>query len=102
MARPEVSRRLARLALASTASLLVAHAAAQGTVCDTLCVGAGHSQGVNFPQLSADGRWLAFGSTASTLVPGDTNGYLDVFVADLVDGGFERVSVGTNGAQGDL
>jgi hypothetical protein len=31
--------------------------------------------------LSSDGRWLAFSSTASDLVRGDTNGVADVFVA---------------------
>jgi Tol biopolymer transport system component len=33
--------------------------------------------------LSGDGRYLAFYSEASNLVPGDTNGYQDVFVRDL-------------------
>jgi len=32
---------------------------------------------------SADGRYLAFSSWASNLVPGDTNGQLDAFVRDL-------------------
>jgi Tol biopolymer transport system component len=35
------------------------------------------------PVISADGRWVAFGSGATNLVPGDTNGYFDVFVRDL-------------------
>ena len=30
--------------------------------------------------LSADGRFVAFGSRATNLVPGDTNGATDVFV----------------------
>src|SRR6476620_1625446 len=38
-----------------------------------------------FQAISADGRWVAFASWASNLVPGDTNGYGDVFVYD-VDG----------------
>jgi len=29
---------------------------------------------------SADGRWITYFSYASNLVPGDTNGYADVFV----------------------
>lgn len=37
--------------------------------------------GVN-PALSADGRHLAFSSWAPNLVPGDSNGYIDVFVRD--------------------
>ena len=45
------------------------------------------------PQVSADGRFVAFTSEASTLVPGDTNGTRDVFVRDLAAGTVERVSV---------
>jgi Tol biopolymer transport system component len=43
--------------------------------------------------ISADGRFVAFWSFASTLVPGDTNGAADVFVHDRVTGTTERVSV---------
>jgi Tol biopolymer transport system component len=35
--------------------------------------------------ISADGRVVAFTSLADNIVPGDTNGYRDVFVARLVD-----------------
>lgn len=35
------------------------------------------------PAISADGRYVAFYSFASNLVPGDTNDELDVFVRDL-------------------
>ncbi|HKC49665.1 MAG TPA: hypothetical protein VKF60_02650, partial [Myxococcota bacterium] len=38
--------------------------------------------------ISADGRWVAFGSEASTLVPGDTNAFGDVFVHDRNASGF--------------
>ena len=34
------------------------------------------------PSLSADGRYVAFQSAATNLVPGDTNGQQDVFVRD--------------------
>lgn len=33
--------------------------------------------------LSADGRYVAFDSNATNLVPGDTNGSTDVFVHDV-------------------
>jgi hypothetical protein len=36
------------------------------------------------PTLSADGRFVAFSSWASNLVPGDTNDAGDVFVRTLV------------------
>jgi hypothetical protein len=35
-----------------------------------------------FPSISADGRFVAFGSEAANLVPGDTNNRLDVFVVE--------------------
>jgi Tol biopolymer transport system component len=43
--------------------------------------------------ISADGRYVAFWSYASTLVAGDTNGTSDVFVHDRATGVTERVSV---------
>ena len=50
---------------------------------------------------SADGRYVAFESSSSNLVPGDTNGTRDVFVHDRVTGGTERVSVSSSGGQGN-
>jgi hypothetical protein len=52
-----------------------------------------------YPSISADGRFVEFGSTASNLVPDDTNGQNDVFVHDRLTGVTERVSVATNGTQ---
>jgi hypothetical protein len=53
------------------------------------------------PAVSADGRFVAFSSTATNLLgPGlDTNGHPDVFVHDCVTGETTRVSVTSNGAQ---
>jgi VCBS repeat-containing protein len=51
--------------------------------------------------LSADGRYVAFSSSASNLVPGDTNGVADVFVHDRATGATTRVSVAGDGTQGD-
>jgi Tol biopolymer transport system component len=53
------------------------------------------------PAISADGRFVAFGSHASNLAPGDTNGYSDIFVHDRTTGATERVSVSSTGEQGD-
>lgn len=50
-------------------------------------------------RVSGDGRFIAFTSEASTLVPGDTNGTRDTFVKDLSDGSLERVSVDGRGRQ---
>ena len=52
------------------------------------------------PSISADGRYVAFNSSAYNLVPGDTNGTEDVFVRDLQTGAITRVSTGANGDQG--
>ncbi len=52
-------------------------------------IGNGHSAD---SALSVDGRYLAFNSTASNLVPGDTNGSWDVFLADLDAQTLVRVS----------
>ena len=54
------------------------------------------------PALSADGRFVAFVSRASNLVPGDTNRREDVFLHDRQTGVTERVSVGPGGVQGNL
>ncbi len=51
------------------------------------------------PSLSADGRFVAFFSSASDLVRGDTNETRDVFVRDRSTGLTERVSVSDTGAQ---
>ncbi|MCC7433858.1 MAG: PD40 domain-containing protein [Methanoregulaceae archaeon] len=55
----------------------------------------------DYPACSADGRFVAFESTAANLVAGDTNGRLDVFVRDRQAQTTERVSVSTAGVEGD-
>jgi hypothetical protein len=52
------------------------------------------------PSISADGRYVAFESSASNLVPGDTNGKADVFVFDRTTATIDRVSVADDGGQG--
>jgi len=54
------------------------------------------------PSLSADGRFVVFYSAATNLVPGDTNGELDVFLHELGTGRTERVSVGVGGCKGTI
>jgi hypothetical protein len=51
-------------------------------------------------QMTADGRYVAFYSSASNLVAGDTNGAFDVFVHDRTTHTTERVSLAWDGAQG--
>jgi Tol biopolymer transport system component len=54
------------------------------------------------PSLSESGRYVAFQSYASNLVPDDTNGCADVFVFDRKNGSIRRVSVSSSGLAGDL
>jgi Tol biopolymer transport system component len=53
------------------------------------------------PTISADGRFVAFSSSASNLVAGDTNNVSDVFVRDLGSGATTLVSVNRNGLSGN-
>ena len=53
------------------------------------------------PAISADGRYVAFGSLASSLVPGDTKGSEDVFVRDRNRDTTRRVSVSSSGQPGN-
>ena len=53
------------------------------------------------PAISGDGRYVVFVSDAEGLVPGDTNGQLDVFVRDRVASTTRRVSVSSSGAESD-
>jgi hypothetical protein len=51
--------------------------------------------------ISANGRYVAFASGSSNLVAGDTNYRWDVFVRDLDQQTTVRVSVATDGTEGD-
>ena len=53
------------------------------------------------PDVSADGRHVAFVSASSDLVPGDTNGVFDIFVRDMTSGAVKRVSVERGNREGD-
>ena len=51
--------------------------------------------------ISSDGRYVAFVSPSTNLVPGDTNGAPDAFVHDRSKRRTERVSVAPDGAEAD-
>lgn len=51
------------------------------------------------PSISGNGRIVAFQTDATTLVPGDTNGFPDIFLRDRLYGLTIRVSVGSEGQQ---
>ncbi len=62
--------------------------------------GGGQANAESFrPAISGNGRYVAFDSYATNLVPADTNGGFDVFVRDRLLGTTERVSVGSGGLQ---
>jgi List-Bact-rpt repeat protein/VPS62-like protein/thrombospondin type 3 repeat protein/WD40 repeat protein len=52
------------------------------------------------PEISNDGRYIAFESDA-ILVGNDTNSRNDIFVHDQLSGDTERVSIATDGSEGD-
>ena len=54
-----------------------------------------------YPNISGDGRYVAFQSSADNLVAGDTNNVFDVFVKDLNNGSIRRVSTDSTGNQGN-
>jgi hypothetical protein len=56
---------------------------------------------ISFRAISANGRYVAFSSSASNLVSGDTGGYRDVFLRDTQTGITTRVSVDSNGVEGN-
>lgn len=65
--------------------------------------GGGEADGASrAPAPSADGRFVAFVSEATDLVPGDTNGVADVFVKDCATGQVRRASVAADGTQAEL
>jgi len=61
--------------------------------------GAEATGGSAWPEISADGRYVAFESLADNLVPDDSNGLRDVFVHDLVTGKTTRVNVASDGTE---
>ena len=72
-------------------------------ITERVSVSSSGTQGDNLsgePSISADGGFVAFESTSTNLVAGDTNGIYDVFVHDRATGGTERVSIDSSGNQG--
>jgi Tol biopolymer transport system component len=53
------------------------------------------------PGISGDGRYVAYATTATNVVPGDTNDAQDVFVVDTQTNAVQRVSIATGGAEGN-
>jgi hypothetical protein len=95
------------LATFSAVALAAAPAAAAAAGTERVSVSSGGTQGNAISQLftpfnpSDDGRYVAYVSSATNLVAGDTNGVDDVFVRDRQAGTTERVSVSSGGTEGN-
>ncbi|NQT19032.1 MAG: PD40 domain-containing protein [Planctomycetes bacterium] len=102
IAHRAVTRTLVAFALALV--FVAAAGTARGDITDRVSVASDGTQGndvSNMPAISADGRFVAFQSYASSLVEDDTNGSPDVFVHDRQTGTTTRVSVASDGTQGN-
>lgn len=85
-------------------TVLVVQAPARATGGTTIRVsltsgGTQANGGSSSSDISADGRYVSFTSSASNLVPGDTNLEEDIFVRDNLTGAVERVTVHSDGTQ---
>ncbi|MBD2157301.1 putative Ig domain-containing protein [Leptolyngbya sp. FACHB-16] len=52
---------------------------------------------ISAADISGDGRYIVFSSTDGTLVSGDTNGVIDIFIHDRETGQTSRISAGAQG-----
>jgi Tol biopolymer transport system component len=91
---------------AVVAALMTCAARAQPGTTERVSVSSAGEQGNGYSDsfdrsISADGRFVAFASVSSDLVPGDTNGEADVFVRDRQLGTTERISVSSSGEEGN-
>ncbi len=89
-------------------AFIISTALAAGPICGQITtrvsVSSGSDQGDRescCPSISADGRFVAFGSFARTLVPGDGNRVDDVFIRDRMTRTTRRMSVDSAGAEGN-
>jgi Ca2+-binding RTX toxin-like protein len=67
----------------------------------TLSDGSQANMGAAYGDISDDGRYVVFQSMSSNLVTGDVNGFVDVFVKDLLTGKTALVSIAADGTQGN-
>lgn len=100
--RKTVAPPLTVVAVVGTFAALVPAAVSAAGPTTRVSVSAAGAEGNNpseAPAVSSTGRFVAFESRASNLVPGDTNNAADIFVKDRRTGSLTRVSVSSSGAQ---
>jgi Tol biopolymer transport system component len=111
-AAPEWSEQFRLVVVASSSAVPVADGAGTVTIVDddaprpaayetvsTATDGTVASSNSNWPDVSGDGRYVAFESHGTNLVPRDTNEGIDVFVKDTLTGLTRRVSTTSEGTQ---
>jgi Tol biopolymer transport system component len=82
---------------------IYAYDVASGTLtCISLPPGGQPGGGCANASISFDGKLVAFESPSAWLVENDTNGRKDVFVTNRETGSIRRMSVATDGTEGDL
>jgi hypothetical protein len=59
----------------------------------------GFSEGID---ITPNGRFVLFDSSATNLVANDTNGRQDVFIRDITDGTTKRINISNAGIEGDF
>lgn len=107
--RPVLSRSRTAISIALFTSFLFVASAEQAAaeLTELVSIATNGQQGNDIsgrfsgPAISEDAQIIAFDSQATTLVPGDTNLRVDVFVHDRTSGITERVSVDNDGVQGN-
>ncbi len=100
LARGATVTGLALVALTVTLPIASPAMAATVVATDRVSVAANGTQADGrsiLPTTDASGRYVAFMSDASNLVPGDTNGFADIFVRDTHSGTTRLVSAGLGG-----
>ncbi|MBK5093504.1 MAG: PD40 domain-containing protein [Actinobacteria bacterium] len=70
-------------------------------LCSNSAAGTEADANSNLPSISGEGRFVAFQSSATNLVTGDTNGFIDIFRKDLLTNDIVRCSLSAAGAQTD-
>jgi Tol biopolymer transport system component len=105
MPQPRIVRAVSAASVLCAVFTLAAPVAAESPGVTTLVsVSSAETQGNQdsiHAAITPDGRFVAFASLASNLVPGDTNDSADIFVRDRLRGTTERVSVGSLGQEGN-
>jgi len=102
--RKEAAMKVAAPITITLVALLLVSAASSATTAGTVRVSVSSSQKEGdrpswTAGISANGRYVAFTSQATNLVPGDTNERQDAFVVDRRTGHTQRVSVSSGSAQ---